>query len=108
MQAVAAERAKVAPHPGRRTRIIYEAALLVESGRYKSFAGLIVVDAPREERRRRLIERNGFVPELADKIIAAQLDDATRRQAATIVVENAGTLAQLEASVLRVISERGW
>lgn len=77
--------------PGK-VRILYEAALLVETGRYQELNGLLVVDAPLAIRRDRLIRRDGVAPELADRILAAQASDAQRLAAATSVIKNAGTL----------------
>jgi dephospho-CoA kinase len=79
--------------------VLYEAALLVETGRYKDFRGLIVVDAPREQRKQRLIERDHCSPELAEKILLAQSSDENRRAAATFVLENSGTEQELRAKI---------
>jgi dephospho-CoA kinase len=89
-------------------RVIYEATLLVETGRYKELTGLIVIDAPRDLRRARLIGRDGVEPELADRILASQIDDQRRREAATVVVPNAGTVDELRARVRDWIQARGW
>ena len=88
--------------------IIYEAALLVETGRYKSFAGLIVVDAPREERLKRLMLRDGTSPELAERILDSQIPDQDRRDAATILLLNHGNLSELRARTLALVKKQGW
>jgi dephospho-CoA kinase len=92
-------------HPGAPGPVpmIYEATLLVETGRYKDFDGLIVVEAPRDVRKIRVVERDGSLPELAEKIISAQLSDEERRAHATHVIENAGTLEELHAKVLALL-----
>ncbi len=84
--------------------LAYEAALLVETGRYRDFEGLIVVDAPREVRRQRLITRDGLAPELADAILASQASDEERRAVATLVIDNSGNLTELRDRVNEVIS----
>lgn len=89
-------------------RILYEAALLVETGRYKQLSGLLVVDAPLALRRQRLIERDVVAPELADRILAAQASDAERLAAATAVIPNAGTLEDLRSAVRAWIAKAGW
>ena len=71
---------------------IYEASLLVETGRYKNLLGLIVIDCPLAIRRQRLAKRNGFDETLIDRIIASQADDEERRKAATILIPNQGSL----------------
>jgi dephospho-CoA kinase len=79
--------------------VVYEAALLVEGGRYKELDGLIVVTSPLAQRRARLIARDGIAPELADQMIAAQLSDADRTKVANHVLENNGTEDDLRAKV---------
>lgn len=81
---------------------VYEAALLVETGRYRDLEGLIVVSAPTAVRRQRLIERDGHAPELADRILAAQIPDSDRRRVATVVIENGADRAELERRVRHV------
>ena len=63
--------------------VLYEAALLVESGRYRDFDGLIVVEAAPEERIRRLRARDGQNEQMARQILAAQLPDKARSSVAT-------------------------
>jgi dephospho-CoA kinase len=79
--------------------IIYEAALLVETGRFKDLDGLIVVHAPKDVRKSRLIARNGWDELTADRVMDAQISDEDRLRCANWVVENTGTLKQLEAAV---------
>jgi dephospho-CoA kinase len=85
--------------------VLYEAALLVETGRYKDFQGLIVVDAPREKRKQRLIHRDQCSPELAEKILAAQISDDQRRAAATHILENSGTEDELRSKIENLARE---
>jgi dephospho-CoA kinase len=97
----------VAQKTGRK-RILYEAALLVETERYRALDGLLVIDAPESVRRERLIARDGFAPELADQILAAQASDAERRKAATELISNTGTLEDLQAAVVGWIARHLW
>ncbi len=79
--------------------VLYEAALLVETGRARELDGLVVVEAPREQRLRRLRARDGIQEELAARMLDAQTSDEERRNAATEVIVNAGGLAELEQKV---------
>jgi dephospho-CoA kinase len=79
--------------------VVYEAALLVETGRYRDLDGLLVVDAPVELRLKRLVTRDGVAPELAERIIRAQATDEQRRAAATALIPNTGSLEELRAAV---------
>lgn len=84
--------------------VLYEATLLVETERYKSLAGLIVIEAPREARIARLTARDGTTREMALKILDAQLPDEKRRQAATFVIENNGSIDELKSKVRELAS----
>lgn len=88
--------------------VIYEATLLVETGRYKDLAGLIVVTAPEEARIQRLRERNQFTPELAKSIIATQTSDEIKKQHATVVIDNSKSVENLRTQIKEIIRERNW
>ncbi len=98
-ESLARIRAAVALKAPGRAHAVYEATLLIETGRYKKLAGLIVVVSDREKRRQRLLQRDHLPPELADKILDAQLEDSERRRFATHVIENNGSLAELRHQV---------
>lgn len=78
---------------------IYEAALLVETGRHRELDGLIVVEAPLEQRLGRLMERDGISREMALSMIGAQASDAEREKAATLLIQNDGSLSDLESRI---------
>jgi dephospho-CoA kinase len=82
---------------------VYEAALLVENGLADSFAGLIVVVAPEEEQLARLVLRDGMSEAEARARLAAQLPAEEKVKRATYVVDNRGSLADLEAQVARLV-----
>jgi len=102
-----AELERLAQETGARV-VLYEASLLVETGRYKSFDGLIVVDCPREIRAQRLITRNGISAEMADLILNAQTSDRKRREAATILIENSASLDELRKKVREIALAARW
>jgi dephospho-CoA kinase len=72
--------------------VIYEAALLVETGSYKSFSALIVVGADESLQRLRLIARDGFTVQEANARIASQLALARKIAVADHVVTNNGDI----------------
>ena len=88
--------------------IVYEAALLVETHRDQTLDGLIVVESSPTDRQERLIQRDAISPSLAKSMIAAQISDEERRQAATEILFNSGNLADLETQVNELIHRRGW
>lgn len=73
--------------------------LLLESGFDRLVDRVLVVDCPEELQRQRLLARDGGSPGEADRILAAQLDRATRLARADDVVDNAGGLAAVRARV---------
>jgi dephospho-CoA kinase len=78
---------------------LYEASLLIETGRYRDFTGLIVVEAPRENRIERVIARDSVSREEAEKTLSSQLTDEERRKFATHLIENSGSVDELEKKV---------
>jgi dephospho-CoA kinase len=83
--------------------VIYEATLLVETGRYRDFAGLIVVSADEELRLARLMARDKNPEELARRIVASQMSDEKRRSHATYIIENHGSVEDLRMQVLALL-----
>lgn len=76
--------------------VIYDAPLLVEVGAHKGFDALIVVAASEATQLARLVERDGLSEEEGRKRIAAQLPLARKLEVADFVIENDGSLAELE------------
>jgi dephospho-CoA kinase len=91
--------------------VVYEAALLIETGRYLDFEGLILVDAPKEIRLTRLMKRDQISRESALKMIDSQLkrlSDSDRRGAATIIIENDGSLEDLRKKIKILAATKDW
>jgi len=79
--------------------VVNDVPLLVEAGLAASFHLVVVVDADRGVRIRRLVATRGMSEEQATARIAAQADDAVRRDAADAILTNIGTIEELEAQV---------
>ncbi len=88
--------------------IVYEASLLVETGRYLDFEGLIVVEAEAPIRTQRLQNRDHLTPELAQKIMDAQASDREKIAQATQVFKNSGTLEELRSQVQAFAKAQRW
>lgn len=82
---------------------IYEAALLVESGRWRDFDGLIVVTASPERQVERAVARGGLSREEAEARVKAQLPTEEKARVATYVIDNDGGLAETERQVEKVL-----
>lgn len=79
--------------------VVHDVPLLVEKGYAARYDMVVVVEAPEELRVGRLVEHRGFSAEDARARIAAQATPAERAAVADVVIDNAGTLADLEAQV---------
>ncbi|HTJ77219.1 MAG TPA: dephospho-CoA kinase [Acidimicrobiales bacterium] len=79
--------------------VVLEIPLLVESGRSYGASKVIVVDCPEDVALRRLVEERGMDEGDARRRMAAQVSRADRLAAADVVVDNSGSLADLERQV---------
>lgn len=83
--------------------VILAVPLLIESGDYRTRCDRIcVVDCPEDLQVKRVSERNALPEPQIRSIMAAQASRAQRLKAADDVIDNSGTLAELEAQVERL------
>jgi dephospho-CoA kinase len=82
--------------------VIHDIPLLVETGQQRDFDVVIVVDASPQVQLDRLVRLRGITEEQAQQRIAAQADRVRRREAATELVENNGSLADLQTAIDRL------
>ena len=83
--------------------VILAVPLLIESGTYRERCDRIcVVDCPEALQIARVRQRNALPEEQIRAIMAAQASRAQRLAAADDVIDNSGTLAELEAQVERL------
>lgn len=82
--------------------VVSDIPLLFEVGLEDEFDVVVLVDAPEPVRLERLVRDRGLEREEARRMIAAQMPAEAKRGRADIVIENAGTLEELEASAERV------
>lgn len=90
---------------------IFDIPLLFEAKMENLCDLIVVVDIDREKQIERIIERDGIEEELAEKIIDSQMSSETKRKKADIVIENNGTLIDLEKKVFeiyrKIVKRRG-
>ncbi|GAB3540576.1 dephospho-CoA kinase [Arthrobacter tecti] len=86
--------------------VVHDIPLLVETGQEDSFHLVLVVDAPEEERVRRMIDNRGFTEQEALSRIRAQAETVTRNAAADAVLDNSGGSDDLRDAVQRVWVQR--
>jgi len=70
--------------------VVAEIPLLFEAADPSAYDGVIVVDAPAAERRRRLLRDRHLDEREADQLIAAQLPAIEKRARATWIIDNDG------------------
>ena len=83
-------------------RLIYDAPLLIENGLHAGMDGVVLVWAPRELQKQRLMARDGLESQAAEARLAAQLPLEEKRQHATWIVDNTGELISTRAQVEEV------
>jgi dephospho-CoA kinase len=84
------------------TIVVHDIPLLAEGQRAGEFAVVIVVDAPVEVQLERLTAQRGMTREQARARMAAQATREQRLAIADIVINNSGTLADLDRRVAEV------
>ena len=99
-----AERAAVqaADPAGPAPVIVHDVPLLAESRGKSAFDLVIVVDVPPELQLERLAARRGMTPDQAEARMAAQASREQRLAVADIVIDNSGTLHDLDRRVAEV------
>ena len=75
--------------------VICDIPLLFEAGLEGTVDQIILVDAPADIRRARLLAHRALSGDEADAMIAAQMPSERKRARAHFVIENGGTLAEL-------------
>jgi dephospho-CoA kinase len=78
--------------------VVHDIPLLFEALDPAQFDVVILVDAPVQLRRERLIAHREFTPEEANRLMATQMPSERKRGQSHIVIENAGTFAELEVA----------
>jgi dephospho-CoA kinase len=82
--------------------VVHDVPLLAENGLQSGFDTVIVVDAPDDQRLHRLTGTRGMTAAHARERMAAQASRDQRLAIADIVVDNSGTLADLDHQVAEV------
>lgn len=85
--------------------VVHDVPLIAESGIAGHFDVVLVVDCPPEQQLDRLVRLRGMTREQAMARMAAQASPEQRLAIADIVVDNSGTLAELDQQVATLWAE---
>ena len=84
--------------------VVYDMPLLVDIGMHRDMDLTVVVDVDADERVRRLVSSRGLDEADARARIAQQIDDATRKAAADVIIDNNGAIDELRPQVDELIA----
>jgi dephospho-CoA kinase len=76
--------------------VVNDIPLLFEAGLADQFDLIVLVDAPPDQRVQRIVLHRGIQRAEAERMVAAQLPAAAKRSRAAIVIENDGSMQELE------------
>ncbi len=84
--------------------LLFDIPLLFETGGEKEFDKVIVVSAPEDVQRTRVLSRPGMTEDRLDLILERQMPDAEKRARADFVIDTGGDLSTTEAQVRHILA----
>ncbi|MBT8389797.1 MAG: dephospho-CoA kinase [Altererythrobacter sp.] len=103
--AVAAKRMEFMIEHGGAPMVVFDIPLLFEKGGHESVDTIVVVSAPADIQRERVLAREGMTPEKFAHILSLQTPDVEKRERADHVIDTGVTLAETEAAVADLIAQ---
>lgn len=89
---------------------VCDVPLLFETGAARDFDAVVVVSAPPEAQRARVLARPGMTAQALDAILARQTPDAEKREKADFVIDTGGAVEATQAQARAVLAalKGGW
>ena len=85
--------------------ILFDIPLLFEKGGADMVDSVVVVSAPAEVQRERVLAREGMSEERFESILALQLPDEEKRKRADYVIDTGAALAETRAQVKKLVNK---
>lgn len=87
--------------------VVFDIPLLFEKGGNSKVDAVVVVSAPPEVQRARVLARPGMTPEKFGRILALQMSDAEKRARADHVIDTSGPLEETARAVADLVARLG-
>ena len=84
--------------------LVFEIPLLFETGGEAEFDKVVVVSAPANVQRARVLGRTGMTAAKLDSILARQMPDQEKRARADFVIDTGGDLSTTESQVRDILA----
>jgi dephospho-CoA kinase len=84
--------------------LLFDIPLLFETGAEKNFDTIVVVSAPPDVQRARVLARPGMTPAKLDSILSRQFPDSEKRERADFVIDTGGSLDATRRQVEAILS----